>query len=325
MTVASAEGEPTADEIQRWSAPEVVDFRRRIAPFLFVTGTFFVVDLIGGPNLMFVSAFWGISIAYKYAKLWSDGYDWRDVFQQPRDKMIVDVAAETIDDAKAIFNPQKRAEVRERDRKRRLSQGISPVGGFPAGAPASAAGLAALGNGPYASAARQAMLDRDEIVRMMLDVPKADQARLPEVVPSARSLADKVIALATGLTALDREVGTTGVEAIEKEIGVLEAQANPLDRAASESRVRRLATLKRMRRAAADAGKKRVEMAARLESCAIALQNMKLDILRLKTGNQTWQHVTSVAEQAMALAREVDAQVYAGDAMAGLGRSQPRG
>jgi len=239
--------------------------------------------------------------------------------------MIVDVAAETIDDAKAIFNPQKRAEVRERDRKRRLSQGISPVGGFPAGAPASAAGLAALGNGPYASAARQAMLDRDEIVRMMLDVPKADQARLPEVVPSARSLADKVIALATGLTALDREVGTTGVEAIEKEIGVLEAQANPLDRAASESRVRRLATLKRMRRAAADAGKKRVEMAARLESCAIALQNMKLDILRLKTGNQTWQHVTSVAEQAMALAREVDAQVYAGDAMAGLGRSQPRG
>ena len=325
MTVASSEGEPTADEIQRWSAPEVVDFRRRIAPFLFVTGTFFVVDLIGGPNLMFVSAFWGISIAYKYAKLWSDGYDWRDVFQQPRDKMIVDVAAETIDDAKAIFNPQKRAEVRERDRKRRLSQGISPVGGFPAGAPASAAGLAALGNGPYASAARQAMLDRDEIVRMMLDVPKADQARLPEVVPSARSLADKVIALATGLTALDREVGTTGVEAIEKEIGVLEAQANPLDRAASESRVRRLATLKRMRRAAADAGKKRVEMAARLESCAIALQNMKLDILRLKTGNQTWQHVTSVAEQAMALAREVDAQVYAGDAMAGLGRSQPRG
>lgn len=325
MTVASPDGEPTADEIQRWSAPEVVDFRRRIAPFLFVTGTFFVVDLIGGPNLMFVSAFWGISIAYKYAKLWSDGYDWRDVFQQPRDKMIVDVAAETIDDAKAIFNPQKRAEVRERDRKRRLSQGISPVGGFPAGAPASAAGLAALGNGPYASAARQAMLDRDEIVRMMLDVPKADQARLPEVVPSARSLADKVIALATGLTALDREVGTTGVEAIEKEIGVLEAQANPLDRAASESRVRRLATLKRMRRAAADAGKKRVEMAARLESCAIALQNMKLDILRLKTGNQTWQHVTSVAEQAMALAREVDAQVYAGDAMAGLGRSQPRG
>jgi eukaryotic-like serine/threonine-protein kinase len=322
VTLASGEGEPTADEIARFHAPEVVEFRRRIAPFLFVTLGFFITNLVGGPNLMFVSAFWGISIAYKYAKLWSDGYDWRDVFQQPRDKMIVDVAAETLDDAKAIFNPVKRAEVRERDRRRRLSQGTSPVPGLPA---AAAAGMAALGNGPHASAARQAMVDRDEIVRLMSDLPKADAARLPDVVPSARSLAEKVIALAGSLSTIEREIGTTSAEVIEKEITMLEGQANPLDRAASESRVRRLAMLKRTRRAVADASKKRTEMAARLESCSIALQNMKLDVLRLKTGNQSWQHVTSVAEAAMALAREVDAQVYVGDEMARLGRPAPRG
>jgi tRNA A-37 threonylcarbamoyl transferase component Bud32 len=323
MTVASGEGEPTPDEIARFHAPEVVEFRRRIAPFLFVTLGFFVTNLVGGPNLMFVSAFWGISIAYKYARLWSDGYDWRDVFQQPRDKMIVDVAAETLDDAKAIFNPVKRAEVRERDRRRRLSQGTSPVPGL--ASTAGAAGLAALGNGPHAGVARQALVDRDEIVRMMRELPKADAQRLPDVEPSARSLAEKVVALAGGLSAIEREAGTTSVDAIEKEITMLEGQANPLDRAASESRVRRLAMLKRSRRAAADAAKKRGEMAARLESCAIALQNMKLDVLRLKTGNQSWQHVTSVAEAAMALAREVDAQVYVGDEMARLGRPAPRG
>jgi hypothetical protein len=189
----------------------------------------------------------------------------------------------------------------------------------------AAAGLAALGNSPYANTARQAMLDRDEISRLMRDLPKADAQRLPDVEPSARSLAEKVVTLAGALTALDRDIGTTSVEAIEKEIGVLEAQANPLDRAASESRVRRLAMLKRTRRAAAEGTKKRTEMAARMESCAIALQNMKLDVLRLKTGNQSWQHVTSVAEAAMALAREVDAQVYVGDQMAQLGRPSPRG
>jgi hypothetical protein len=35
--------------------------------------------------------------------------------------------------------------------------------------------------------------------------------------------------------------------------------------------------------------------------------------------------VTSVAEAAMSLAREVDAQVYVGDQMSKLGRAAPRG
>lgn len=318
----AGEGEPSPEELVRWSASDVVEFRKKIAPFMFVTGALFVTNLVGGPNLLIISAFWGISIAYKYARLWSDGYDWRDVFKQPRDKMMVDVAAETLDDAKAIFDPAKRAEVRERDRRRRLSLGTSPVGGSPA---AGAADLAALANGPHAAVARQAMLDRDEIIRLMSDLPKADLARLPEVVPSARSLAEKVLGLAGALTALERESGTTSAVAIEKEITLLESQANPLDRAASESRVRRLATLKRNRRTASEGARRRTEMVARLDSCAIALQNMKFDVLRLKTGNQSWQHVTSVAEQAMALAREVDSVVYVGDEMARLQRSAPRG
>jgi serine/threonine-protein kinase len=280
------------------------------------------MNLVTGTNLLVISAFWAISIAYKYAKLWSDGFDWRDVFRQPRDKMIVDVAAETLDDAKAIFDPAKRAEVRERDRMRRLSQGTSPVNGLPA---ASNASLAAIGNGPHAVTARQAMLDRDEIVRLMSDLPKADAARLPDVVPSARSLAEKVVGLSIALAGVEREIGTTSADAIEKEIVVLESQANPLDRAASESRVRRLATLKRQRRSAAEGAKQQALLAARLESCALALQNMKLDVLRLKTGNQSWQQVTSVAEAAMQLAREVDNQVYVGDEMARLGRSSTRG
>ena len=313
-------GAPTPEELVRWSAPEVVDFRRRIAPFLFVTAALFVVSTFG-PNLLIISAFWAISIAYKYARLWSDGYDWRDVFKQPRDRMIVDVAAETLDDAKAIFNPAKRAEVRERDRRRRLSMGTTPVGALPG---PGAAEVAALGSGPHAAAARQALLDRDEILRLMHDIPKADRDRLPEVEPSARSLAEKVVGLASALTATDRELGGTTLDAIEKEITALEAQANPLDHAASESRVRRLATLKRTRRTVAEGQKRRVELQARLESCALALQNMKFDVLRLKTGNQSWQHVTSVAEQAMALAREVDSVVYVGDEMARL-RSAPRG
>ena len=317
--VVAEESGPTAAEVARWNVPVVVDFRKKLAPFLFVTTALFFVQVIGGPGLLFVSAFWGISIAYKYARLWSDGYDWRDVFRHSRDKMFVDVAAETIDDAKAIFNSEKRHEVRERVRRRRVSTGvIAPGGGGLPAASGVEAGM--LGSGPHADAARRALLDREEIVRLVDSLPKIEKERLPEVVPTARQLAEKVMHLATSLTTLERDLGTVSVEAIEKEIGVLEAQANPFDKVAFESRVRRLAMLKRNRHSVGEASRRRSEMSAKLESCSLALQNMKFDVLRLKTGHQSWQHLTSVAEQAMALAREEDSAVYVGDEMARLQR-----
>ena len=64
-------------------------------------------------------------------------------------------------------------------------------------------------------------------------------------------------------------------------------------------------------------------MSGKLESCSLALQNMRLDVVRLRTGTnaESWQHITSVADQAMALARDVDNAVYVADEMA---RINPR-
>jgi serine/threonine protein kinase len=319
---AQVEDGPTPEERQRWNTPAVTEFRKALAPFLFVTTALFIVQLIGGPSLLFISAFWAIAVAYKYARLWSDGYDWRDVFRHPRDKMIVDVAAETLDDARAIFNSEKRAEVRERARRRRLSTGADTVG---MGAASPGAIVHALSAGPYGGTARQVLIDRDEIVNLFGSLPKADRDRLPDVVPSAQRLADTVIGLATKLTEIERDSGTTGVESIDKEIAMLEAQANPLEGAASEMRVKRLAMLKRNRRTASEGARRRAELTARLENCALALKNMRLDVLRLKTGNESWQRVTSVAEAAMALAREVDSAIYVGDELARLQRPATRG
>jgi serine/threonine-protein kinase len=130
--------------------------------------------------------------------------------------------------------------------------------------------------------------------------------------------------LAVALTAMDRDAGDVSTTAIDKEIGVLESQANPLDRDASEARVRRLAFLKRSRRAVAEIGRKRQEMLSKLETCSLALQGMKFDVLKLKTGNQSWQQLTTIAGKAMALAREEDAAVYAGDAVNRLDRPAAR-
>ncbi|WKW13327.1 protein kinase [Pseudogemmatithrix spongiicola] len=314
---------PTPEELVRWEHRTVVAFRKAIAPFLFVTGALFFVNFLGGPNFLFVSAFWGINIAYKYARLWSDGFDWRDVFRQPRDKMIVDVAADTVDSAKAIWDREKRMEIREKARRRRLSvESASPAGGLPG---ITSADAAALGSGPHAATARQALLDREEVLRLVDSLPSADKARIPDVVPTARSLSESVMGLATALTTVERELGDATVAAMDKEISMLESQANPLDVQASEARVRRLALLKRSRRGAAELEARRAELAAKLENVALTLQNLKFDVLRLKTGNQSWQQLTTVAERAAALAREVDASVYAGDQLARIDRGRTRG
>jgi len=92
---------------------------------------------------------------------------------------------------------------------------------------------------------------------------------------------------------------------------MLEAQANPLDYTASEERVRRLARLKRDRRAVADASRRRSETWGKLESCALALQSMRVDVLRLRAGGvaSVSQHITVLTERARSLADEVDAAV----------------
>jgi serine/threonine-protein kinase len=120
-----------------------------------------------------------------------------------------------------------------------------------------------------------------------------------------------VKSLAMSLVELDRTTVPAAAERIERDIARLEAEANPLDVAASEQRVRQLATLKRERRAQADAVRRQSDARAKLESCGLALQNMRLDVLRLRAGsvaNVTGQ-ITLLTERARSLADDVDAAV----------------
>ena len=322
VTDAVATYVPTRDDITRWDHSDVAKFRRKIAPFMFVSAAWVVLGVVGqAPGFLgAVVPVWGVYLAYQYAKLWSDGYDWHDVFRQPRDRLFMDVVGERADDVHALWSKKKRVEVRERHMRRVTSPGLfSPIPAS-AGVPSSLgpADAAALGSGPHAAAARQAITDRQEVIRLVELMPAAERKKIADVIPTANMLAQKVLALATALGDIDRAAGSQPAVVIDKEIALLESQANPLDRAASEERVRRLAILKRQRRGVSELTRRRGEMTGKMEECALALQNMKFDVLRLKTGAQTWQHVTSVAEQAMALARDVDSAVYVADEIARL-------
>jgi serine/threonine-protein kinase len=310
---------PHADDLARWSAPPVIAFRRKLAPYLMVTFLLIVMAVIGMFNALPVSGVWTVFIAWRYAKLWADGYDWRDVFKQPKDRLLVDVVSETIDDGVAMFDPQKRGELRAR---RRLQGGASglraifesnreTIPGSPA--PVNEQDALVLA-GDHAPVVRQAMADRNEVLRLVGELSKPQRDALPDVGATATALADKVRVIAQNLADLERSEAPEGAGAVEREIAELEAQANPMD-PGSEQRVRRLSQLRRQRRALGDVERRRQKAAQNLETCRLALQNMRLDMLRLKAGTQSQEHVTTMAERAQELARDVDAVVYAGDQM----------
>jgi serine/threonine-protein kinase len=324
--VSSEQMGASLEDQRRWDVKEVKEFRRKLAPFIMINAVFVLIALFGSTDMLGITAIWSVYIAYKYAKLWADGYDWRDVFKQPRDRLFLDVAAETIDSTKAIWDHNKRDELRRRGRiNARRSQplfGDAPVNGMPT----SPNGVGAPVPGPSAPLVQQAQNDLAEINHLLGTMNKQERDRIPEVGASAQALATKVGELARSLADLDRNATPGAASVIEEEIARLEAQANPLDTAASEERVRRLAYLKRQRRSITDMERRRQKLAGNLESCRVALQNMRYDLVRLRTGGETAQHVTLIAERAMALARDVDNAVYAADEIrANDGRETGRG
>jgi serine/threonine-protein kinase len=301
-------------EEARWEADPVRDFRKKLGFYVIINAVIMLLALVDAVDLVGVTAVWTIYMAFKYAKLWSEGYDWRDVLRQPKDRLFADVVAEGADSVGAIFDRERRARLRERTRENRvrgqgrrqsLAAGAAQV---PTYRPQSG------GVGAYGEVVRRALADRDEIMRLLQTMPKAERERLPDVGPSASALADKVQVLAETVAELDRNHAPGAMDALEQEISRLEGEANPLDRVASEERVKRLAYLKRQRRGQRDISRRREKAASDLENCRLMLENMRLDLVRLRTGaGGSYVQVTTVAERAMALAREVDAMVYAAD------------
>jgi serine/threonine-protein kinase len=328
---------PTPEELARWNAPIVDKFRRKLPVFIVVNSVivFFSLFRVGG--LLGVTAIWSVFLAFKYAKLWSEGYDWRDVFKQPRDRLFFDVIAEWIDDVRGLFDREKRAEVRARWKMRRRQPGFMtpPVPApqvervLPRGALTSAAlsgmdaELSAIG-GARADVVRQAAQDREELAQLVRSLKSDDREQLRDINGTAKALFDRVRGLALALSQLDRGTPSNAADVIDREISLLEAQANPLDRNASEARVRRLAQLKRERRGVADGQRRRAELEGKLESCALALQNLRFDVLRLKTGASSTQNVTLVADRAMSLARDVEAMISLNAELARGSRPEPR-
>ena len=276
-----------------------------------------------------VDAFWGIGIAGGYAKIWNKGYDWRDVFRQPRDALFADVVNEKFDDARALFDPAKRDVARERLRARmRTGTGFSSMSDRDHAQPMSpvspmrnVTGMEpplALELAEKFGVVQEAAAARADIQRLMASLPDNDRRSIPDVGSYADQLYGRIELLAASINDLDRANVPGMSDAIQKEIDELENEANPLDDEASERRVRRLVQLRRQKLSLRDNIARRATATEKLDRAVSAMRTMRSDLARLSAGTRSYDSVTQVAEQAMQVGREVDAVLYAQDEMRNL-------
>ena len=145
------------------------------------------------------------------------------------------------------------------------------------------------------------------ILKLMERLPPSERKMLPEVQQTVDALYERAIDLARTLHAMDTNLDTEGLGAIDERIAALAKEPDDPERA------RRLNLLQRQRQTILDLQGRRSQVASHLESCVLAMQNVRFDLLRLRSAGvaAVLGDLTQATQQAKALSRDVDNAIAA--------------
>jgi serine/threonine-protein kinase len=161
--------------------------------------------------------------------------------------------------------------------------------------------------GAHLGSVLQAHGDRQAILKLMERLPPAERKMLPEVQQTVDALYDRASDLARTLHAMDTNLDSEGLAQIDERIAALSREPDDPERA------RRLNLLQRQRQTISDLRGRRGQVAGHLESCVLAMQNVRFDLLRLRSAGvaAVLNDLTQATQQAKALSRDVDNAIAA--------------
>jgi len=280
------QGGETPQEL-RWFQIEnrVLRFRRRLVQMLVVVPALFLINVAtaGFPWFVFPSIFLALSTLMAAGNLWADG----------------------ISPATAL-----RSGWRERIRG---SLGFAPLSTrqeLPP-EPEAAASLVPpeVLTSPHGALVRRAAEDGAQIREIISKLSEIERDMLPGVMPTIKALVDRVASLATTLQRLDVDVSGSSLGALDERIVRAERDAH------GDDGDRRLALLRRQRATLHDLLERRRTLLDQLESASLTLQNIKLDLLKLRSAgvSSAMEDVTSATREARALSRDIASLLDAAD------------
>ncbi|HUL02837.1 MAG TPA: serine/threonine-protein kinase [Gemmatimonadales bacterium] len=184
----------------------------------------------------------------------------------------------------------------------------------PASDALSAGGVAAVGRaaaaaefGSHEGIVQQARGDRQAILKIVEKLPASERRLLPDVTATVDTLMRRAEELGRMLHSISTEVDTGAVRRLEAKIADTEREPP------STERDRQLGLLSRQRHALGALLDRRQVVEAQLESCGLAMQNVRFDLLRLKSAGvaAALGDLTHATEEARALSRDVDNAIAA--------------
>ena len=267
----------------------VIAFRRSVVGFAVATPMFFAINIAttNFPWFFIPSAFMLLDALRKGGSIWSDGVGPFEAFKKG---------------------------IRARLRAQR---GLPPAGLPQASlsAPRTPEQMAAelapaeVLSGPHGEIVRRAAADRGMMRDIVVGLGVVEREMIPDVGPTVDALAQRVGALATTLHRLDADVSGASLGALDARIASLITEPETAERE------RRLSLLQRQRASLHDLLERRQSLANQLESAGLMLQNLKLDLLKLRSSGigAAIDDVTSATQQARALSRDIGHVIEAAD------------
>jgi hypothetical protein len=141
---------------------------------------------------------------------------------------------------------------------------------------------------------------RDTLARL----PDAERDMIPDVAPTVDALGERVGSLATTLHRLDADVSGSSLASLEARLVALKSEAGESPTPEQE---RRLSLLERQRASIRELSDRRATLVSQLESAGLALQNLRLDLLKLRSSGleSAMSDVTSATQEARAISRDI--------------------
>jgi len=164
---------------------------------------------------------------------------------------------------------------------------------------------------------RQMRGDRAAIAKIVERLAPAERNLLPDVQPTVDALLGRAEELGRTLNQMEGSVDQQTLDRLDERIHGLEGQGDDPDTA------RRLDLLRRQREMLADLMHRRGKVEAQFESCVLAIQNVRFDLLRLRSAGvgTALGDLTSATQQARALSVDVEAAISAaGEIRRALGK-----
>jgi tRNA A-37 threonylcarbamoyl transferase component Bud32 len=159
-------------------------------------------------------------------------------------------------------------------------------------------------DGPYGELVRRAASDHAAVRDTLARLPESELSMIPDVAPTVDALAERVGALATTLHRLDADIAGSSLHSLDARLAALKAETHGSPTSEQE---RRISLLERQRSSIGELGERRSVLASQLESAGLALQNLRLDLLKLRSSGleSAMTDVASATQEARALSREI--------------------